>query len=449
MKKRTGIRIISFTLAAFTASCGFAVRNKQEANAYKKYIEHSHMRAMSELVENMSNISTTLQKGIYISEPSLMASISAEIWREASNAKTNISELPLSSVELDSTNKFISQVGDYAFFLTKKAAQNEILSEDELKNLTSLMQTSKNFTDSLVQLQSKIYDGSLLFDNISSSMHSLNSSDPSSLASTYLSDVEEEFPEYATLIYDGPLSEHIEKLEAEFLKGKEEITIDEARKIAAEFMNINPDSLDYLGIGGDKIKTYAFSETTYGDCYIEICINGGYVLNQSCNHNELENSSITAEEAVNIAKEFLEQNGFPNMKESYYDEYAGIITVNFAYEEDGITCYSDLVKVGVSTTSGRIVRFESHGYIMCHKDRETIPPAISAEDAASNLGRGLSHEYKGLALIPSEGQNETLCHEFLCTAADGKQMIIYCDAETGIEKQILILVETEHGILTI
>jgi len=231
MKKRTGIRIISFTLAAFTASCGFAVRNKQEANAYKKYIEHSHMRAMSELVENMSNISTTLQKGIYISEPSLMASISAEIWREASNAKTNISELPLSSVELDSTNKFISQVGDYAFFLTKKAAQNEILSEDELKNLTSLMQTSKNFTDSLVQLQSKIYDGSLLFDNISSSMHSLNSSDPSSLASTYLSDVEEEFPEYATLIYDGPLSEHIEKLEAEFLKGKAEITIDEARKI--------------------------------------------------------------------------------------------------------------------------------------------------------------------------------------------------------------------------
>lgn len=451
MKKRTGVKIITYTLAAFTAACGFAVRNKQEANAYKRYFEYSQMRAMSELVENMSNIYTTLEKGRYTTTPALMASISAEIWREASNAKTNISELPLSNTELDNTNKFISQVGDYAFYLTKKAAQNEKLSDEELKNLTSLIETSKSFTDSLVQLQSSIYDGKISFDNIIPEPEYMMSADSNkeTLASTYFSDVEEDFPEYATLIYDGPLSEHIEKAEPELLKNKAEISIEEARKKASEFLKTNPNSLEYLGAGGDKIKTYSFSSSEKGDCYIDICIKGGYVLDMSCEKSDINNSTLTNEEAVEIAKKFLESHGYKNMKESYYEEYNDIVTVNFAYTQNNVTVYSDLIKVGVSTADGDIVRFESRGYIMAHKERELASPKISYEEAAKNLGNELSYEYKGLALIPSEGQNETLCHEFLCSAEDGTKMIIYCDAETGFEKQIMILIETEHGTLTI
>ncbi len=451
MKRRTGVKIISYTVAAFVVACGFAVRNRHEADKYKKYIEYEQMRAMSELVENMSNISTTLEKGRYVNAPSLMTSILAEIWREASDAKINISELPISNIELDNTNKFISQVGDYAFYLTKKAASNERMTDEELSNLDSLMQTSKLFTESLVQLQSEIYDGTLRFDSVMpESMNSLSASvDASGLASMYLSDVEEEFPEYASLIYDGPLSEHIEKLEPELIKNKSEITIDEARNIAAKFMNVQPGALEYLGTGGDKIKTYSFSESQCNDCYIDICVNGGYVLNMSCSHEETVDTHISGEEAVNIAKSFLEKNGYDSMKESYYDEYAGIITVNFSYTQDDVTVYSDLIKVGVSSASGKIVRFESRGYIMCHKERALKPPVVSSDKAAKKLSGEISYEYSGLALIPTEGQGETLCHEFLCQAEDGTKMIIYCDTETGIEKQIFILVETENGTLTI
>ena len=61
----------------------------------------------------------------------------------------------------------------------------------------------------------------------------------------------------------------------------------------------------------------------------------------------------------------------------------------------------------------------------------------------------LSVEEVRLALIPSAGRYEKLCHEFLCSAEDEQKYIIYVNAESGEQEKILILLEDESGTLTL
>ena len=58
----------------------------------------------------------------------------------------------------------------------------------------------------------------------------------------------------------------------------------------------------------------------------------------------------------------------------------------------------------------------------------------------------LSHQ---LALIPTGGEYEVLCHEFKCQAQDGSHVLIYVNAQTGKQQHILLLLEDESGTLVI
>ncbi len=56
---------------------------------------------------------------------------------------------------------------------------------------------------------------------------------------------------------------------------------------------------------------------------------------------------------------------------------------------------------------------------------------------------------EGLAVIPTAGKFELLCHEFKCEALDGRHYILYVNAETGQQEKILVLLEDENGSLTL
>jgi spore germination protein len=47
------------------------------------------------------------------------------------------------------------------------------------------------------------------------------------------------------------------------------------------------------------------------------------------------------------------------------------------------------------------------------------------------------------------GKYERLCYELKCVDDYGQRCLIYVNAETGIEEQILILIEGDDGVLTI
>ena len=50
-------------------------------------------------------------------------------------AQTYLARLPIESQELENTQKFLNQVSDYSYSLSRKNIYDESLSDEDLKNL--------------------------------------------------------------------------------------------------------------------------------------------------------------------------------------------------------------------------------------------------------------------------------------------------------------------------
>ena len=135
------------------------------------------------------------------------------------------------------------------------------------------------------------------------------------------------------------------------------------------------------------------------------------------------------------------------MKETYYLKQNGIVTINYAYLQDEVTVYSDLIKLKVALDNGEILGIETMGYLNSHEERNIGDIKISKEDAAKNLNKKLDIKSENLAIIPTEWKTEILCWEFKGTI-DGMDFLVYVNANTGKEEDILIIINTPNGTLT-
>ena len=91
---------------------------------------------------------------------------------------------------------------------------------------------------------------------------------------------------------------------------------------------------------------------------------------------------------------------------------------------------------------------ESHGYIMNHQHRNLENIELSEEEAKSHINKHLTVDSSSIALIPKDSKKEVLCYEFKGNH-NGRNFLIYINTKTGAEEQILMLIESEEGILTI
>ena len=135
------------------------------------------------------------------------------------------------------------------------------------------------------------------------------------------------------------------------------------------------------------------------------------------------------------------------MKETYYLKQSGIVTINYAYVQEDVIMYPDLIKVKVALDNGEILGIETTGYLNSHTKRDLKEPKVSKEKAKESLNKDLNIESEELAVIPTEWKTEVLCLEFEGNIY-GLDFIVYVNAETGKEEDILIITNTPNGILT-
>ena len=135
------------------------------------------------------------------------------------------------------------------------------------------------------------------------------------------------------------------------------------------------------------------------------------------------------------------------MNETYYLKNEGILTVNYAYKQDGILVYPDLVKLKIALDDGEILGMETSGYLNNHCKRTDVKPKISKKKAKEILNKDLNIESEGLAIIPTKWKTEILCYEFKGKIKD-TEYLVYINADTGKEQDILVIVNTPNGTLT-
>ncbi len=414
----------------------------QKAESYGQYIDYASQRAMSDLVSELSQMDSALAKLRYASTPRSFQTIAANLWQSAETAKNAMSTLALEPGALDSTQKFVAQTGDFAYYLLFSAAGGDGVSDDHLAAVDSLYDASENITREISSIKGQLNARQLSYGSITEGPDY----DSGVALSDGLSDVEQEFPEYATLIYDGPFSEHLAYQSPKLLHGLPEVTLEQAMKNAASFAGIPVMDLSLLYEEGGKIPAYCL--VSGSGVTMEVSKQGGIIFSYR-DPRSAGTALLDNDQAVACARDFLAKKGFTNMKESYYTLYDGTMTINFAYTENGITVYGDLIKVTVALDDGSVLGMEARGYLMSHTDRTLPRPAVSEEEGLQILSPRLTVESQNLALIPTSGENEVLCREYVCRDPSGSHILVYINAQTGQEENIYLLIEDENGVLTI
>lgn len=443
------------TLVVIIAALGMYTYKRERD--YHQMTENDYNMAFFELVDYVQNVETYLAKSLISSTPEHGAETLTHVWREANLAQSYLARLPIGSQELANTSKFLNQVSDYSFTLSRKNIYNESLTQEDLDNLKELHNYSVELENTLNQLSADMNDGRIKWGELTKKGTNVFATQVSNISKDSFSNLEENFHEYSGLIYDGAFSEHLTSAEKKGLTG-ENITEEQAKQIAIEFL------------GQDKIKeinSNGLSENTDMPSYdfsiklnsekdkdnvltISITQKGGHVV--FMNYNRDVNAETISEERANeIGINFLNEKGFPNMKETYYLKENGVLTINYAYNQSSlngdVTVYSDLIKLKIALDNGEILGIETTGYLNSHYERQIPEVKISKETAKQNLNENLDIKSESLAIIPTEFQTEIFCWEFKGTV-DNTEFLVYINAQTGKEEDILVIKNTPNGTLT-
>ena len=445
--------VIVLAVAIFGAVCYYAYK---ETNEYKTAMENRYNMAFYELVDYIQNVEVYLAKSLISTSPEHGAENLTNVWREASLAQSQLAQLPLSSNELENASKFLNQVSDYSYSLSRKNIAGEGLSEEDLQKIKELHQYSVELENTVNQLSTDLNDRRIKWEDLSTTNAATGfATEVSSITQDSFSSLEENFHEYSGLIYDGAFSEHLTSMEKKGLTG-EEINEEQAKKIAEEFYSL---------YGIEEITSNGYSENADIPAYdftvkmnnndniasISISKKGGHII--FANYNKTVNAEIISQEqADEIGKNFLEQHGYKNMKETYYYKQNGIVTINYAYyqtttDNNQIVMYPDLIKLKVALDDGSVLGIETSGYLNCHCEREILTNIVSKEEAKKILNKDLEIISENLAMIPTEWQTEVLCWEFKGKVEDN-EFLVYVNAQTGKEEDILVIVNTPNGTLT-
>ena len=442
ISRRGAVRVITFLIAAFLIVCGLAGAAYGQARQYRRYLQTSYIHAFSELTTAVSEIDTALQKGMYATSPAMISTLCTEVFGKAMAAQMSLGELPYANVELEQTAAFVAKVGDYAYALSRAAAINGGYSGQDLDNLAALSRQATQLADQLGRLEADIQNGIYTLDDVPAAEERLATvqEDGSAPEGGY-QEIEGQFSELPTLIYDGPFSDHIQSRSPAMLEGREPVSESEAREIAAAFVGLRPEIFTLISTVEGRIPAWSFSAAVDGgELTVQVSRTGGLVLNLF-NSRPAGETALSHEEGVEAARAFLQERGFACVKESYYMEQDGVLTVNFASVQEDVICYPDLIKVAVALDNGRIVGFESEGYLMNHTVRELPAVTLSLAQAQLKVSSQLKQLAHQLAVIPTTGENELLCYEFKCETQDGQHYIVYVNAQSGNEERMFLLLE--------
>lgn len=442
ISKRALARILTFSLAIILVLTVFAVNNGTRAAKAERAVENSYMHAVEELSLGLDNIKNNLQKGMYTNSISMLSDLSEKLCSDAATAKNSLSRLPVDELDLTDAYKFLSQVGNYSKALAEKCAEGGSLTGEERKNIEALYAYASELSGNMWDIEQRIETGRITLADTEYAASQLDAEEPVNVTSGF-TDFSVSDSTFPTLIYDGPYSDHIMEKSPLMLRDKAVVDADEALRLAKKV--VDSGELQLMMQEDGKMPSYVFAD---GDHTVAVTKSGG-MYSYMLSSRKVGRQTITAREAVTRAKDYLSELGIRGLTDSYYEIRNGICVVNLAAEQNGVTMYTDLIKVGVALDNGDVISFDMRGYLTNHTIRELPRPKISAKLAETLVSGSLTPVSTKLCVIPSSGKNEVFCYEVRCTGSRGENILVYLNAETGREEQILILKIGRGGVLTV
>lgn len=463
IKKSALIIIICFVVAGAGILAGFIVKAESGANGTRQSVRGAYQQSVANLAEGLANIDYAFQKSLAVNSPQQTVSLAAEIWREAGMAKTSLETLPIYELGLENLMKFFNQSGEYALYLAKKSIGGDTLTDEEKENLTVLSEQAKMLSYAMTELQYQIQTENLSYAELSEFLSYRDevpeetvtamsdtgaSSDSSETPQAYeyknplmKLNSEMQLPE---LNYDGAYSNHKANTVYNFLKDKNEISEEEARRRAAYILGCEPKDLKAEnGSESDSLKLFRFTGRNL-DIYITVAEGYPYCFSLTRSVGDI---SVTDDDAEAKAAECLKKLKFSGMELTETRMSGNVLTASFCYTENGVPCLPDKISVGVALDNGDIISFDASEYLKNHVTGRTTTPSITEAQAAAEINGALTLSGGTLVIVESDSYSEPekLCYKFVAKTEAGNSVVVYINAVNGMEERVDLLYESDNG----
>ncbi len=447
-------QVVTIVLAVMTVGIGYLGYSQYlQKKLLQTHLANRNQKAFFEMVDHVENMEVMMAKGMVANSPRQNILLFSDLWQQANAAQEDLGTLPISHATLGRTAKFIQQAGDYAFSLAKQNARGIPVKNSEWNKLARLHTEAGVLGSELQQIQTEVNDGRLTWREIGGEARGRLNRANKQLAAERFTQVDKRMQEYPTLIYDGPFSDHIKRRQPLGLTGRQ-ITAADAGLIALDF------------VGGSTPKKHIVDRTSKvngiipafrvhlrpaggqgEEVVLDISRKGGHVI-WMLNPRTVGSATLSSTEATQKAGQFLAKHGKVDMEATYaLAQRNNTVVISFAYKQDKVLVYSDLIKIKVALDNGEIVGYEALGYLMSHTVRKLPKPQITANEARRAVNPRLQVNKTALTLIPLETLQEVLCYEIKGTL-NNDPFIIYINAVTGEEERILKVIETNGGQTT-
>lgn len=378
IKPKTFVLIISYICAAVLALGGYSLAAYVNGTAYSNTAKNGYSHAFGEVVSAVNDLDATLKKASLSTGTAMTETVCARAYGDCLAAQMTM------------------------------AAQ-------------------------LTELQSDVESGAVIMDDPENAVRgrSAEYKNAAKLSAVMLG-YEKDAGADTKLEYDGQYG-------AAAVTIKQGDLIDEttAKKKAAKFLGLEEERLKLKAVSqGSDI--YFYYDVLLPDTEAELVLTGDGRAKSFSSSRIVYTEGMGIDEARDAAAKFLAYRGYGNMTAVSSKKSGGIAAFEFAAVQNGAKCLMDTVKIAIACDNGGLYSFDASGYLSYNKARTRPTRLISAAAAEKALPGSVSAGEGALAVILSPGGSEKWCWEFACTDKNGGGSLIYVDALTGNQREIVL-----------
>ncbi len=395
-----------------------------------------HTESLYELNSIVDNLDTNLAKVRVANTKGEQVKLLSDVAIESEMAETILERLPMDMQLTQNMTSFVNKMGDSAQSMLYAVANGKKLTDSQIATIEHMYRTNLQLKQTINELTAKC--------NSKEMIKAMRGKENSLMFVTF-GEIENNVVETPKEIHDGPFAENIKKSSPKNLNGLEEITSAQAEELAKKYF----ESYEVTGasctgeVTAENITCYNITmQTKDGEMSAQLSKQGGKVVEFN-SYKDCSDKNFSVERCIDIAEDFLSSLGLTNMKAVWTSENGTTCNLNFAYEQDGVIIYPDMIKVKVCEERGIVTGMEGLAYVLNHTQRQLGSSKISKSEAKAVLNGGFNVETSRLCLIPVDGE-EVLCYEFYGTF-DNSDYYIYVDAATGNEVEMFTVIGTAQG----
>lgn len=396
-----------YAVSAFAVLAILAALFAGHLRDFRAAARHSYELSFEQTAAAVDALSGTLEKCRYATGE-LCRALASDAYAQACAAKTALSTLPFSTVEMEQTKTFLGTAGDFVHGLCQNGGE---FSDDERADVGMLSDTASAYGALLLEMRDALGRGELRMDSRERAVQNVLPSDGTRLLSAVFAEAEQNFPALGELkSYAAPAA----PTQTPYTDPAP------ARAAAAKLLGVSEELLR-----DECVYTDGSAGFSYGSVYLRADASRVLSLSDS---RLVSDDGVSDKRAADKAREFLALAGYDNMAESERRKEGGVLYLSFVGTLGDALCPDCRAEVGVALDNCAVYSFRAP---------EDMPGAalswpLDAAAAQAALPDTLTPQ--DVRRIVFDGKP---CYEYSCSDGD-REVRIVVDARYGRELDVKV-----------